>query len=94
MRIHQLALADSLSDPFDASSVEFRILAGVLTAPKRRSRRARRRRNVAVVAHFRATARFARDAMLSLFVGAAVGTAVATLLVTVAPVMARLGGIA
>ena len=89
-----LCLADAEGDPFDGEAVAFRILAGVLTAPKRARKRASRRRKVAAVVHFRAVARLARDAMLCIAAGLAVGTAVATLLVTVAPVMARLGGIA
>ena len=94
LRVVPLCLADAASDPFDASAVGFRILAGVLTRPARRKRRAWKRRKVATAVHFRAAARLARDAMLCIAAGLMVGTAVAALLVTAAPVMARLGGIA
>jgi hypothetical protein len=92
--IHQLSLADAVDDPFDAASVEFRILAGVLTRPARTRNRVWKRRKLAALAHIGATMRFAGACVASVFAGAAVGTGIAALLLSAAPVMAQLGGIA
>lgn len=85
-----LRLADAIGDPFDRDTMQLRVLAAALGRPAR----ARKRRKLTRVVRWCAVGRFACDAMLSVFAGAACGTGIAALLVAAAPIMAQLGGIA